>query len=44
VLYPDVTPEDAAQVVLPHSDGRSRTDGEDHAGVTVAGRTGQSAT
>jgi glycerol uptake facilitator-like aquaporin len=23
VLYPDVTPEDAAQVVLPHSDGRS---------------------
>jgi arsenate reductase len=23
VLYPDVTPEDAAQVVLPHADGRS---------------------
>jgi arsenate reductase len=43
VLYPDVTPEDAAQVVLPHSDGRPRAGGADQAGVTIAGRTGQSA-
>jgi arsenate reductase len=44
VLYPDVTPEDAAQVVLPHSDGRSRAGGADHqTGLTIAGRTGRSA-
>ena len=36
LLYPDVTPEDAAQVVLPHSDGRSGREGG-----TIAGRTGQ---
>jgi glycerol uptake facilitator-like aquaporin len=43
LLYPDVTPEDAAQVVLPHSAGRSRGSGADQTGVTIAGRTGQDA-
>jgi len=43
VLYPDVTPEDAAQVVLPHNDGRSRAGDADQTAVTIAGRTGQSA-
>ena len=41
VLYPDVTPDDAAQVVLPHDDGRSRGSGADQTGVTLAGRAGQ---
>ncbi len=41
VLYPDVTPDDAAQVVLPHDDGRARGSSEDQAGVTLAGRGGQ---
>jgi hypothetical protein len=40
MLYPDVTPEDAAQVVLPHDDGRSRAIAG--GGVTIEGRTGQS--
>ena len=35
LLYPDVTPEDAAQVVLPHNDGRPH-----RAGGTIDGRTG----
>jgi glycerol uptake facilitator-like aquaporin len=42
VLYPDVTPEDAAQVVLPHDAGSSRGGGADQTGVTIAGRTGRS--
>jgi arsenate reductase len=25
ILYPDVTPEDAAKVVVPHNDGRATT-------------------
>jgi glycerol uptake facilitator-like aquaporin len=43
VLYPDVTPEDAAQVVLPHNDGRSRAARADRAGITGAGSSGESA-
>ena len=43
VLYPDVTPEDAAQVVLPHADGRSSAGRTDPSGTTIAGRTGQEA-
>ena len=39
VLYPDVTPEDAAQVVLPHTDGPSKPN---EAVITIDGRTGQS--
>jgi arsenate reductase len=41
VLYPDVTPEDAAQVVLPHGDGRPREGSADQTGVTITGRTGR---
>ena len=43
VLYPDVTPEDAAQVVLPHADGRSGAGRTDPSGTTIAGRAGQEA-
>jgi glycerol uptake facilitator-like aquaporin len=38
-LYPNVTPEDAAQVVLPHTDGPSKPN---EAAITIDGRTGQS--
>jgi glycerol uptake facilitator-like aquaporin len=40
ILYPDVTAEDAAQVVLPHADGRS-AGRADQRGTTIAGRAGQ---
>ena len=42
ILYPNVTPEDAAQVVLPHGDGRLRSNDVADPGATIDGRTGQS--
>jgi glycerol uptake facilitator-like aquaporin len=47
VLYPDVTPAEAAEVMLPHSDGRSRSDAASGTARTTAkttdGRTQPSA-
>ena len=43
VLYPDVTPEEAAEVMLPHSDERSRSDAASGTAKTIDGRTQPSA-
>ena len=43
VLYPDVTPEEAAEVMLPHRDGRSGSDAASGTAKTIDGRTQPSA-
>lgn len=42
VLYPDVTREDAAEVVLPHGDGRPRAEGRQATSSAPAGSTSES--
>ena len=37
-LYPEVTPEEAAEIVMPHGDGRSRVDGRETAPPARAAR------
>ena len=43
ILYPDVTPADAARVLLPHADGRSRSDGAGEDDAKADGRARQGA-
>jgi glycerol uptake facilitator-like aquaporin len=43
VLYPDVTPEEAAEVMLPHRDGRSGSDAASATAKTIDGRAQPSA-